>query len=141
MPVTPSHTHLIGPSLAIVRYQFSRKKLAAATEQPPAVMHCTCQSVSLAPSRNDMTVGEFIITVVSSLLAVLPTMRKRCSRRGDISQGHLMTSVLRRSMTGTEHFRRPRLTGSSGKSVCAGNDSTTRDRHCEVVCMAAKMAW
>jgi len=40
-PVTPSHTHLIGPSLTIVRYQFSRKKLAAATEQPPAVMHCT----------------------------------------------------------------------------------------------------
>ena len=88
-----------------------------------------------------MTSGEFIVTVVSSLLAVLPIMRKRQSRRVDISQGHLMINVLRRLMTGSEHCWRPRLTRSSGKSARAGNDSTMRDRHREIACMAAKIAW
>jgi hypothetical protein len=67
-------------------------------------------------------------------------MRKSRSRRGDISQGHLMMSVIRRLMTGSEHCWRPRLTRSSGKSDCVGNVSTTRLRHREVACMAAKMA-
>jgi hypothetical protein len=92
-------------------------------------------------ARNDITLGEFISTVVSSPLAVVPRMRKRCSRRGDISQGHLILNVLRRLMTASEHCWRPLFTRCSGKSACAGNVSTTKLRHREAASMAAKIAW
>ena len=73
-------------------------------------------------ARNDMTFAEFISTVVSSPLADVPSMRKRRSRRGDISQTRLILNILRRFMVELEHRWRPWFTRCSGKSVCDGND-------------------
>jgi len=78
-----------------------------------------------------MTFAEFIITVVSSGLAVVARMRNRRWRRGDILQADFTVNVFNWLMVALEHRWRPRFTRCSGKSACPGIDSTTKLRHRE----------